>query len=153
MNKPAFDPSQPFRGLIAGYTDGIRSSDFKANIALLFIEFTMAPILWNYPRLPKYLPIELVMQPFLVAYICLFMVLLPRYPKRGAKNFRVARNLTAADFEIVSETEDTVDQLKLRCAILSNILWWKTLFLRISFGLSIVSIFLATAFLIQAWRA
>lgn len=43
MNKSA-DPSQPYRGLIAGYTDAIRASDFKANIAILFVAFMMGPI-------------------------------------------------------------------------------------------------------------
>ena len=64
--------------------------------------------------------------PFLIVYFCLFMVLIPRYPKRGAKNFIVARNLTPADFENVAQTEDDIEQLKLTCAVLSDILWWKT---------------------------
>ena len=45
MNEPAADPSQPYRSLIAGYTDAIRASDFKANIAILFVAFMMGPIL------------------------------------------------------------------------------------------------------------
>ena len=46
-----------FRDLSAVYTDSIRASDFKANIAFLFVEFMMGPILWNYASLPRYLPI------------------------------------------------------------------------------------------------
>ena len=87
MNKPASDASQPYRSLIAGYTDAIRASDFKANIAILFVAFMMGPILENYPKFPTYLPIPIVLLPFLIVYLCLFLVLIPRYPRRGSKNF------------------------------------------------------------------
>ena len=108
MNKLVPDPTQPYRSLIAAYTDAIRQSDFKANIAFLFVEFMMGPILWNYQRLPSYLPVQLILIPFLIVYFCCFMVLRPRFPKLGAKNFRVARNLAPEDFDNVAETEDTI---------------------------------------------
>ncbi len=63
----------------------------------------------------------------------LFAVLIPRYPRRGSKNFLVSRTATADDFVNVAETEDEIEQLKLRCAVLSELLWWKTLYIRISF--------------------
>jgi hypothetical protein len=148
MKKPLSDPTQPYRGLIAGYTDAIRASDFKANIAFLFVEFMMGPILWNYASLPSYLPIQIVLLPFLVVYFCMFMVLLPRFPKRGAQNFIVARGLTPAAFDNVAETEDSIEQLKLRCAVLSDILWWKTLCIRVGFLLSIVCVFVALFLLV-----
>ncbi len=153
MNKPASDPAQPYRGLIAGYTDSIRASDFKANIAILFVAFMMGPILGNYTRFPSYLPIALVLLPFLIVYFCLFMVLIPRYPKRGSKNFLVSRVATAADFQNVAETEDEIEQLKLRCAVLSELLWWKTLYINISFILSIVSIVITIGLLFYIWYA
>ena len=99
MNKIAADPTQPYRSLIAGYTDAIRQSDFKANIAFLFVAFMMGSVLWNYTSFPSYLSVQLVLAPFLIVYFFLFMVLIPRYPKRGAKSFLVARNLTPADFQ------------------------------------------------------
>ena len=148
MNKPLANPAQAYRGLIAGYTEAIRASDFKANIAFLFVEFMMGPVLWNYASLPSYLPVQIVLLPFLVVYICMFMVLLPRFPKRGARNFRVARGLTAADFANVGETEDTLEQLKLRCAVLSDILWWKTLYIRVGFLVAIVCVVLTTLLLL-----
>ena len=151
MNKPLSNPTQPYRSLIAGYTEAIRASDFKANIAFLFVAFMMGSVLWNYTSFPSYLPVQLVLLPFLIVYFSLFMVLLPRYPKRGAKNFRVARNLTPADFEHVADTEDDIEQLKLRCAVLSGILWWKTQFIRIGFLLSIVCVFLTMVLLLYVW--
>jgi hypothetical protein len=153
MNKPASDPAQPYRSLIAGYTDAIRASDFKANIAILFVAFMMGPILYNYPKFPTCLPIPFVLLPFLIVYICLFMVLIPRYPKRGAKNFLVTRTAAAADFANVAETEDEIEQLKLRCAVLSELLWWKTLYINISFMLSIVCIFITVLLLYYVWYA
>ena len=98
MNKNPADASQPYRSLIAGYTDAIRASDFKANIAILFVAFMMGPVLGNYTRFPSYLPIPFVMLPFLIVYLCLFAVLIPRYPRRGSKNFLVSRTATAGDF-------------------------------------------------------
>jgi hypothetical protein len=151
MNKSAADPSAPYRTLIAVYTDNIRASDFKANIAILFVAFMMGPILFNYTRFPSYLPVQIVLLPFLVVYLCLFMVLIPRYPRRRSKNFLVSRTATAADFVHVAETEDEIEQLKMRCAILSQLLYWKTLYLYISFIVSIVSIFVTMILLIFIW--
>jgi hypothetical protein len=151
MNKNPADASQPYRSLIAGYTDAIRASDFKANIAILFVAFMMGPVLGNYTRFPSYLPIAFVMLPFLIVYLCLFAVLIPRYPRRGSKNFLVSRTATAGDFMNVAETEDEIEQLKLRCAVLSELLWWKTLYIRISFSVSMVSIILTVCLLIYIW--
>ncbi len=151
MSKTAADPSQPYRSLIAGYTDAIRASDFKANIAILFVAFMMGPILYNYTKFPSYLPIHVVLLPFLIVYLCLFLVLIPRYPKRGSKNFLVSRTAIAEDFANVAETEDEIEQLKLRCAVLSELLWWKTLYINISFIASIISI-IAAIFLLLLVR-
>ena len=85
MNKTLAGPTEAYRSLIAGYTGEIRSSDFKANIAFLFVAFMMGSVLWNYTSLPSYLPVQLVLLPFLIVYLLLFMVLFPRYPKRGAR--------------------------------------------------------------------
>jgi hypothetical protein len=151
MSDKAADPSQPYRSLIAGYTDAIRASDFKANIAILFVAFMMGPILYNYTKFPSYLPIPIVLLPFLIVYVSLFLVLIPRYPRRGSKNFLVSRSATAADFANVAETEDEIEQLKLRCAVLSELLWWKTLYIRISFIVSIMGIVVTIVLLLYVW--
>jgi hypothetical protein len=111
----------------------------------------MGPVLGNYTRFPSYLPIPFVMLPFLIVYLCLFAVLIPRYPRRGSKNFLVSRTATAGDFMNVAETEDELEQLKLRCAVLSELLWWKTLYIRISFTVSMTSIILTIFLLIYIW--
>ena len=111
----------------------------------------MGSVLCNYTNFPSYLPIQLVLLPFLIVYFCLFMVLFPRYPKRGAKNFLVARNLTPADFENVAETEDDLEQLKLRCAVFSDILWWKTQFIRAGFSCRSSASSLTLFLLLYVW--
>jgi hypothetical protein len=148
MDKPPPSPAQAYRDLIAGYTEAIRSSDFKANIAFLFVAFMMGSVLWNYTSFPRYLPIQLVLLPFLIVYFFLFMVLIPRYPKRGAKSFLVARNLTPEDFEFIAQTVDDVEQLKLTCAVLSDILWWKTQCIRVGFLVAIVCVALTMVLLL-----
>ena len=90
--------------------------------------------------------------PFLIVYLCLFLVLIPRYPRRGSKHFLVSRTASAADFANVGQTEDEIDQLKLRCAVLSELLWWKTFYINISFFLSMVCIVLTVLILIFVWR-
>lgn len=153
MDEPASDPSQPYRGLIAAYTNSIRASDFKANIAILFVAFMMGPDLGNYTKFPSYLPIPFVLLPFLIVYLCLFLVLIPRYPKRGSKNFLVSRMATAADFGNVAETEDEIEQLKLRCAVLSELLWWKTFYINVGFVVAMVCIVLTIVLLLYVWSA
>jgi hypothetical protein len=110
-------------------------------------------VLGNYTNFPKYLPIPFVMLPFLIVYLCLFAVLIPRYPKRGAKHFIVSRNAAVSDFANVVEAEDEIEQLKLRCSVLSELLWWKTQYIRISFIVSMVSIVFTIFLLMYVWYA
>jgi hypothetical protein len=77
-------------------------------------------------------------------------VLIPRYPKRGAKGFLVARNLAPEDFEYVAKTVDDIEQLKLTCAVLSDILWWKTQCIRVGFLVAIVCVVLSMVLLVYA---
>ena len=51
----------------------------------------------------------------------------------------------------VAETEDEIEQLKLRCAVLSELLWWKTLYINISFFVSMICIVLTIFLLIYVW--
>ena len=84
-------------------------------------------------------------------YICLLAVLIPRYPKRGAKHFIVSRNTTVSDFAKAVETDEELEQLKLRCSVLSGLLWWKTLYIRISFFVAMASIIASVFLIINFW--
>jgi hypothetical protein len=122
-----------YQGLSASYTDAIRASDFKANIVLFFLSIVLGPVIGARDKLPGFLPLPIVLVPFLLAFVCLFIALLPRYPKRGRSNFPVLRTATAGDFKFIADLDHEITQLRLRCAILSHILFWKTLCLRTSF--------------------
>jgi hypothetical protein len=151
MNKNAADTAQSYRSLIASYTDAIRASDFKASNAILMVSFMMGPVVGHYTQFPNYLPIPFVLLPFLIVYLCLFAVLIPRYPKRGAKSFIVSRTVTAADFMKGVDADDELEQLKLSCSVLSEVLWWKTQYIRIGFIVSMVSIVATMFVLVHVW--
>jgi hypothetical protein len=132
MTDEAPDPTLYFSTLISAYTDAIRVSDFKANLAVLFVAIMMGPVVASRDKYPHFLVLPLVLAPFVIAFFCLLVVVYPRYPKRGRKSFLVVRNPRLEDFEFV-ESDGNLDQLRLTCSILSGILYWKTFFLQISF--------------------
>ena len=151
MTTKSADETLPFRNLIAGYTDAIRVSDFKANIGILFVAFMMGPLLGSYPKFPHYLPIPIVLMPFLTVYFCLLVVLMPRYPKRGRRNFVISRTAQPSDFSPNDDADKEVEILKMRCAVLSEILYWKTLFLRLAFLIAMVAIVITILLLFYIW--
>jgi hypothetical protein len=64
-----------------------------------------------------------------------------RYPRRGAANLLVSRPASPQHFQFDGQTE--VRELQLRCAILSDMLYWKTFCLRIAFAISITGVVVA----------
>lgn len=124
------DPALHFGNLISAYADTIQTSDFKANLAVLFVAIMMGPIVAYRDKYPHFLSLPIVLSPFIVAFFCLLLCVFPRYPRRGDRF--LIRNATKKDFIFEENKEDNVEQLKIRCAILSGILFWKTLFLNIS---------------------
>ena len=129
-----------YRGLAAAYTDAIRASDFKANIVMFFLSLVLGPIIFNRDKFPHFLTTPLVVMPFLAAFFCLFVALLPRYPRRGRANFFIDRRASPADFAYRGPSESPAEELRLRVAIFSDILYWKTICLRIAFFVCIVSV-------------
>ncbi len=148
----AQQPADYFRGLSAAYTGAIRASDFKANIVIFFLSIVMGPIMGSRDKFPPFLPIPVLLSPFLVVFFCLFVALIPRYSRRGRTNFLVSRTAAPTDFQFVENADVEVAQLQLRCAILSNILYWKTRCLRIAFVVCIASVALATLMIIYYGR-
>jgi hypothetical protein len=134
------DPAAHFGNLIGAYTEAIRVSDFKANLAVLFVAIMMGPIVAYRGKYPHFLSLPLVLAPFLIAFFCLLIVVYPRYPKRGRASFLVTPNPRKNDFVFVESADDNLEQRKLTCAILSGILFWKTLCLTISMTICLVTI-------------
>ncbi|HLH49840.1 MAG TPA: hypothetical protein VKV96_10900 [Roseiarcus sp.] len=140
MTDEAPDPAMHYGNLISAYTEAIRLSDFKANLTVLFVAIMMGPVVASKDKFPHFLSLQIALAPFLVAFFCLLMCVFPRFPRRGRRNFLVARNPQRGDFLYSEHKEEDIGQLKLRCAILSGILFWKTLFLKISFFICLATL-------------
>ena len=136
-----------YKGLAASYTDAIRASDFKANIVMFFLSLTMGPIIFNRDKFPAFLSMPVLVAPFLAMFFCLFVALLPRYPKRGRASFFISGKAKPEDFAYRGPNPNEAKELQLRVAILSDILYWKTLCLRVAFFLCIASVLAAVPLL------
>jgi hypothetical protein len=140
MTEEPPDPAVHFGNLVSAYADSIRTSDFKANLAVLFVAIMMGPIVAYREKYPHFLPLPLVLAPFLVAFFFLLLCVIPRYPRSGRSNFLIVPNPSKNDFVFIEGRDDDVENLKLRCSVLSRILYWKTLCLNISVYICLASI-------------
>jgi hypothetical protein len=140
MTEDAPDPAAHFGNLVSAYADSIRTSDLKANLAVLFVAIMMGPIVAYRDKYPHFLPLPLVLAPFLVAFFFLLVCVYPRYPRSGRSNFLVTPNPKKSDFVFVENDDEDLESLKLRCSILSRILYWKTLCLNISIYICLATI-------------
>jgi hypothetical protein len=140
--------AEHYRGLAAQYTDIIRTSDFKANIVMFFLSLTMGPIIFNHDKFPPFLSLPVLVAPFLVMFLSLFVALMPRFPKRGRAHFFISGKAAPVDFLYRGPNQNEVQELRLRVAILSDILYWKTLCLRITFTVCIACVLAAAPLLV-----
>jgi hypothetical protein len=139
--------TEHYKGLAGLYTGAIRASDFKANIVMFFLSLVLGPIIFNRDKFPSFLTMPLIVSPFILAFFCLFLALLPRYPRRGRASFFISGKARPADFLYRGPSDDEVQELQLRAAILSDILYWKTLCLRTAFFICIACILAAAPLL------
>jgi len=147
----AKDAATYYNNQIAAYTDAIRISDFKANVAIIYGAFTIGPVLSFSDKFPKFLPLPIVIMPFVIVFFCLLICLFPRYPRSGRANFLISPNANPSDFHSPASHEATIDNQQLLCVVLCNILYWKTVCLRISFSIYILGTVMAAAFLGYSW--
>ena len=94
----AKDPATYFRATNGVLVDAIRISDFKANIAIVFVGIMMGPVVGARDKFPSYFSLAMVMAPFLIMYFCLLLCLLPRYPRMGRANLSSREMRTPACF-------------------------------------------------------
>lgn len=134
------DAATHYRNIIGGFTETIRLSDFKANVAIVFAGIMMGPVVSFRAKLPHYLPLDLALAPFLLVFLCLLICLYPRYGREGRVHFVIARNAAPHLFPGPEDDEIELEKLQTLCAILSRILYWKTLMLLISFYTCIVTV-------------
>ena len=129
-----------FRDFSAVFTDLIRASDFKANIALLFLPLLMVPILDAHEKGLSHIPLSVVLAPFLIAYFFLILAIFPRYRKTDKSSFHLSRTAAPHHFTYLNDDAAELVEIRHRVALLSQILWWKTLYIRISLGTCLVAL-------------
>jgi hypothetical protein len=136
----AKDAAAHNRNLIGGFTETIQLSDFKANVAIVFTGIMMGPVVAFRDKLPHFVPLNLALAPFLIVFLCLLICLYPRYVSEGRVRFLIIRNPEPHMFKGPDSEEIELEKLQTLCAILSRILYWKTLMLRISFCTCLVTV-------------
>jgi hypothetical protein len=129
-----------YRNIIGAFTESIRLSDFKANVAIVFSGIMMGPVVAFKDKLPPFLPLSIALAPFLVIFVCLLVCLYPRYGREGRVHFVIARNAPPDLFPGPESDDIELEKLQTLCAILSRILYWKTLMLMISFYTCLVTV-------------
>ncbi|HLH49841.1 MAG TPA: hypothetical protein VKV96_10905 [Roseiarcus sp.] len=143
----ASDAKTYYRNQIAAYTDTIRISDFKANVAIIYGAFTIGPVMGFADKFPPFLPLNAVLLPFVVVFFCLLVCLYPRYPRAGRETFLIKANAKPEDFVVPANQQIVLEGQQTLCVILCNILYWKTIMLQISFAIYILGTLLAAALL------
>ncbi|HXT05488.1 MAG TPA: hypothetical protein VN715_00950 [Roseiarcus sp.] len=136
----AQDAMAHYRNIIGGFTETIRLSDFKANVAIVFTGIMMGPVVSFRAKLPHYLPLDVALAPFLIVFLCLLICLYPRYGRQGRVHFVIARNAAPHLFPGPESEDIEIEKMQTLCAILSRILYWKTLMLLISFYTCILTV-------------
>jgi hypothetical protein len=134
------DAATHYRNIIGAFTETIRLSDFKANVAIVFTGIMMGPVVAFKDKFPHFVPLNLALAPFLLCFLCLLICLYPRYGREGRVHFVIARNAAPHLFPGPESEEIELEKLQTLCAILSRILYWKTLMLLISFYTCLVTV-------------
>ncbi len=102
----ATDRDAQLRNLIAGYSDSIRLSDIKANIAVLFVAIMMMGTVLQFRELyPRYLSVPALLAPFMFTFLNLLVSVYPRYPRTGRNRCPIRRNPQPEDFEFLADVQ------------------------------------------------
>jgi hypothetical protein len=146
----AKDRNAQLHNLIAGYSDSIRLSDIKANIAVLFVAIMLGTVLQFRDLYPWYLTVPVILAPFMVIFLNLLVSVFPRYPRSGSHSFPIRRVIDPRYFVFLGDTPVDEEELPRRCALLSRILWWKTITLQIAYVVSMMTLAAAAILLLVA---
>jgi hypothetical protein len=145
------DHEAQLRNLIVGYGDSIRLSDIKANIAVLFVAIMMGTVLQFRDHYPRYLNVPVLLAPFIVIFFNLLASVYPRFPRAGRKRFPIWRHSDPEEFEFIADPVLDVEELPVRCALLSRILFWKNITLQTAYLVSIGTLVVAGVLLFVNW--
>lgn len=139
----AADQNAKLRNLLAGYSDSIRLSDIKANIAVLFVAIMMGTVVQYKDSYPSYLTLPVLLAPFLFIFLNLLMSVYPRYPQAGHKRFPIRRKIDPEHFDFLADADAHAASLPDQCALFSRILWWKNITLQTAYVASMASLVVA----------
>jgi hypothetical protein len=145
------DHEAQLRNLIVGYGDSIRLSDIKANIAVLFVAIMMGTVLQFRDHYPRYLNVPVLLAPFIVIFFNLLASVYPRFPRAGRNRFPIWRHSDPEEFEFIADPVLDVEELPVRCALLSRILFWKNITLQTAYLVSIGTLVVAGVLLFVNW--
>lgn len=145
------DPSVHYRGVAAGYNEGIRNTDAKAFIGVLFTATMMATVVGWRSTFPSYLPPLIYVTPFLIIFFCLMISVFPRFPRSGRVRFPVTPNANPDVFLLVLDRDGEREELPKLCAMFARILYWKTITLQISYFVALILIVAAQGLLVLVY--
>ncbi len=148
----AADQNAKLKNLLAGYSDSIRLSDIKANIAVLFVAIMMGTVVQYKDSYPPYLTLPVLLAPFLFIFLNLLMSVYPRYPQAGRRRFPIRRKIDPEDFDFLSDETAHMASLPNQCAIFSRILWWKNVTLQTAYVASMATLVVAGVLLFVGVR-
>jgi hypothetical protein len=143
----AADRNAQLRNLLAGYSDSIRLSDIKANIAVLFVAIMMGTVIQYMDGYPHYLTLPILLAPFLFIFLNLLISVYPRYPLAGRSRFPIRRRIDPKDFDFLADAERGLESLPELCAMFSRILWWKNVTLQTAYVTSMLTLVVAVLLL------
>ena len=143
----AADKNALLRNLIAGYSDSIRLSDAKALIGVLFVAIMMGTVIQYKDLYPQYLPLPILLLPFMFIFVNLLIAVYPRYPRAGRTRFPVRRRMEPEDFDFLMDTDKSQSTLPDQCAMFSRMLWWKNTTLQLAYATSMLSFVVAAILL------
>jgi hypothetical protein len=146
------DHENQLRNLLIGYGDSIRLSDIKANIAVLFVAIMMGTVLQFRDHYPYYLNVPVILAPFIVIFFNLLISVYPRFPRAGLRRFPIWRGSRSDDFEFIADPALDVQELPVRCAIFSRILFWKNITLQIAYLVAMATLAAAGVLLFVNWQ-
>jgi hypothetical protein len=143
----AVDRNAQLRNLLVGYSDSIRLSDIKANIAVLFVAIMMGTVIQYRDLYPRYLTLPILLAPFLFIFVNLLVSVYPRYPQAGRSRFPIRRKIEPHEFEFLADAETHIRSLPEQCAMFSRILWWKNITLQTAYVASMLTLVAAAILL------
>jgi hypothetical protein len=146
------DHEAQLRYLIAGFGDSIRLSDIKAYFSVLFVAIMMGTVLQFRDHYPHYLNVPVLLAPFIVIFFNLLASVYPRFPRAGRRRFPIWRSSNPDDFEFIADPVLDVEELPVRCALMSRILFWKNITLQIAYLVAMATLAAAGVLLFANWR-